>query len=220
MVSLHSQMVLLEESLCSQPHTSQEMNLKHCVPCGSGGREPTCSEEMQVPSLGREDPLEKGMAPHSSILAWEIPWPEQPGGLQSVGSRRVGRDRVTEQPLRDGASHPRPLRPRPRVHRGCVGKHSAVLTGAGAASALGKCLLRPQTTDEQRGEALGVQRGTRLLLLRRWQGPRSREPSASSVPAQKGRSFPAVGPQSRLSPERAAVGPLPALRTTDHTDTP
>ena len=44
-----------------------------------------------VQSLGREDPLEEGMATHSSILAWRIPWTE-PGGLQSIGSQRVGHD--------------------------------------------------------------------------------------------------------------------------------
>ena len=49
-------------------------------------------QEMQVQSLGREDPLEKGVATHSSILAWRIPWTEEPGGLQSVGSQRVGHD--------------------------------------------------------------------------------------------------------------------------------
>ena len=43
-------------------------------------------QEMQVPSLGQEDPLEKGMATQSSIVAWEIPWTEEPGGLQSMGS--------------------------------------------------------------------------------------------------------------------------------------
>ena len=48
--------------------------------------------ETQVQSLGWEDPLEKEMATHSSILAWEIPWTEEPGGLQSLGSRRVGHD--------------------------------------------------------------------------------------------------------------------------------
>ena len=48
--------------------------------------------ETQVQSLGREDPLEKGMATHSSILAWRIPWTEEPGGLQSMGSQRVGND--------------------------------------------------------------------------------------------------------------------------------
>ena len=43
-----------------------------------------------VPSLGQEDPLEKGMATHSSILAWRIPWTEESGRLQSMGSQRVG----------------------------------------------------------------------------------------------------------------------------------
>ena len=47
-------------------------------------------QETQVQSLGREDPLEKEMATHCSILAWEIPWTEEPGGLLSVGSERVG----------------------------------------------------------------------------------------------------------------------------------
>ena len=44
-------------------------------------------QEMQVPSVGWEDPLEKKMAIHSSILAWKIPWTEEPGGLQSLGSQ-------------------------------------------------------------------------------------------------------------------------------------
>ena len=48
--------------------------------------------ETQVRSLGWEDPLEKEMATHSSILAWEIPWMEEPGGLQSTGSQRVRQD--------------------------------------------------------------------------------------------------------------------------------
>ena len=47
-------------------------------------------KETQVRSLGWEDPLEKEMATHSSILAWRIPWTEKPGGLQSIGSQRVG----------------------------------------------------------------------------------------------------------------------------------
>ena len=46
-------------------------------------------QETQVQSLGWEDPLEKGMATHSSIPAWRIPWTEQPDGLQSMGSQRV-----------------------------------------------------------------------------------------------------------------------------------
>ena len=48
--------------------------------------------EIKVRSLGQEDPLEKGIATHSSILAWRIPWTEEPGGLLSMGPQRVGRD--------------------------------------------------------------------------------------------------------------------------------
>ena len=49
-------------------------------------------QETRVRSLGREDPLEKEMATHSSILAWKIPWTEECGRLQSMGSQRVGHD--------------------------------------------------------------------------------------------------------------------------------
>ena len=49
-------------------------------------------QESQVQPLGQEDPLEKGMATHSSILAWRIPWTEEPGRLHSMESQRVGRD--------------------------------------------------------------------------------------------------------------------------------
>ena len=50
------------------------------------------TQELQVQSLGQEDPLEEGMATNSSILAWRIPWTEEPGELQSMGLQRVGRD--------------------------------------------------------------------------------------------------------------------------------
>ena len=50
------------------------------------------TQEMQFQSLGGEDPLEEEMATRSSILAWKIPWTEEPGGLQSMGSERVGYD--------------------------------------------------------------------------------------------------------------------------------
>ena len=53
------------------------------------------AQETRVQSLGREDLLEKGMAPYSSILAWEIPWMEEPGRPQSMGSQRVGHNWVT-----------------------------------------------------------------------------------------------------------------------------
>ena len=49
-------------------------------------------QETWVRSLGHEDPLEKEMATHSGTLAWKIPWTEEPGGLQSMGSQRVGFD--------------------------------------------------------------------------------------------------------------------------------
>ena len=54
-----------------------------------------------VRSLGREDPLEEGMTTHPSILAWIIPWTEEPGGLQSLGWQRVGRDWTTEHSVAD-----------------------------------------------------------------------------------------------------------------------
>ena len=49
-------------------------------------------QETQIRSLGQDDPLEKGMATHSSILAWKIPWMEEPGRLQSMGSQRAGQN--------------------------------------------------------------------------------------------------------------------------------
>ena len=55
-------------------------------------------QETLVQSLGWEDPLEQKMATHSSILAWEIAWTEEPGGLQAMASQRVGHDQVTKAP--------------------------------------------------------------------------------------------------------------------------
>ena len=52
-------------------------------------KKPPAMQETQVRSLGWEDPLEKEMTTHSSILAWRIPWTEEPGKLQSMGSQRV-----------------------------------------------------------------------------------------------------------------------------------
>ena len=53
-------------------------------------------QETWVPSLAQEDALEKGIATHSSIIDWEIPWTEEPGGLQSMGSQRVRHDWATD----------------------------------------------------------------------------------------------------------------------------
>ena len=68
------------------------LSFKKCIialiigfPGGSHGKESACS----AGDLGWEDPLEKGMAPHSSILGWRIPWTEQPGGLQSMGLQEL-----------------------------------------------------------------------------------------------------------------------------------
>ena len=55
-------------------------------------KNPPAVQEMQVRSLGWEDPLEKGMVDPSSILAWRIPWTEEHGGLQSMGLQRIGHD--------------------------------------------------------------------------------------------------------------------------------
>ena len=69
-------------------------------PGGANGKEPACqcrTQEMLVWSLGQEDLLEKEMATHSNILAWKIPWTEEPGGLQSTGSQRVGHNWATDR---------------------------------------------------------------------------------------------------------------------------
>ena len=83
--------------------------------------------ETWVQSLGQEDPLEKGMATHSSILAWRIPWAEEPGGLQSLGSQRVRHDWATNTltvDLLPGWPVQRPctwpLRPELPVQKGCA----------------------------------------------------------------------------------------------------
>ena len=65
------------------------------LPRWLSSKESTCNagvQETWVRSHGQEDPLEEGMATHSSILAWRIPWIEEPGGLQSIGSQRVRHD--------------------------------------------------------------------------------------------------------------------------------
>ena len=59
---------------------------------GSDGKESACNSGDTVQSLGREDPLEKGIATHSSILVWRIPWTEEHSGPESMGSQRVRYD--------------------------------------------------------------------------------------------------------------------------------
>ena len=66
-------------------------------PGGSAVKNPPANAGVPVSSLGQEDPLEKEMETHSSFLAWRIPWTEKPGGLQSMGSQRVGHKLVTKR---------------------------------------------------------------------------------------------------------------------------
>ena len=75
-------------------------------PGGSAGKKSVCNVGELGLDLDWEDPLEKGMITHSSILAWEIPWTEEPGGLQFMGSQRVRHDRVTEHACLRLHSHP------------------------------------------------------------------------------------------------------------------
>ena len=86
--------------LCAFLLRSKEKNVSHDIQCtikvglvfGSDRKESACNAGDPVQSMGQEDPLEKGMATHSSILAWRIPWTEEPGELQSMGLQRVGHD--------------------------------------------------------------------------------------------------------------------------------
>ena len=67
--------------------------------CGSDSKESACNAKDLGLIPGLEDPLEEGMATHSSILAWRIPWIEEPGGLQPTGSQRIGHNWVTNSIL-------------------------------------------------------------------------------------------------------------------------
>ena len=74
----------------NKPHFHLELVSEQSsgFPGGASGKEPSCQcKRFKRSSLGQEDPLEEGMATHLSILAWRIPWTEEPGGLQSMGSQ-------------------------------------------------------------------------------------------------------------------------------------
>ena len=70
------------------PHTDQSVPMPQKLPDASAVKNPPAMQKMWIPSLGQEDSLQREMATHSSILAWEIPWTEEPSGLQSTGSRK------------------------------------------------------------------------------------------------------------------------------------
>ena len=78
------------EQLSLSLWASQVAQMVKCLPA---------IQETQVQSLGQEDPLEKEMATHSSTLVWKIPWTEEPGRLQPMGSQRVGHDCMTSLSL-------------------------------------------------------------------------------------------------------------------------
>ena len=83
---------------CKESDTTERLNWTISFggfPCGSVVKNPPAMQEMQVRSLRRKNPLEEEMAILSSILAWRIPWREEPGGLHSIESQRVGQDWAT-----------------------------------------------------------------------------------------------------------------------------
>ena len=71
---------------CKESDTAEQLTLSQTV------KNLPAMQETQVQSLGQKDPLEKGMATHSSTLAWKIPQTEEPDRLQSMGSQRIGQD--------------------------------------------------------------------------------------------------------------------------------
>ena len=77
---------------CNEHELGQTLGDGEGFPSGSAGKKSACNRETWIRSLGWEDSLEKGMATHSSILAWRIPRTEEPGRLQFMGSQRVRHD--------------------------------------------------------------------------------------------------------------------------------
>ena len=86
--------IFLSPSEISHTHTHTQIQMCLSIsielPCWLSGKESTCDAGDASSILGWEDPLEKEIGTHSSILAWSIPWTEEPDGLQSMGSKRVG----------------------------------------------------------------------------------------------------------------------------------
>ena len=115
-VSVNSK-IISKETACVYSHHVQEEARRfsptavlHGFPGGSEVKALPAMQETWVRSLCREDSLEKEMATHSSILAWRIPWTDEPGGLQSMGSQRVGHDTYHQQ-SEHGLPHIKPVSP-------------------------------------------------------------------------------------------------------------
>ena len=88
--------IRITESLYCTAEINTTLQINYIFPGGSSGKEPTCQSRRHKgcrfdPWFGKIS-LEKGMAIHSSFLAWRIPWTEQPGSLQFIGSQRIGHD--------------------------------------------------------------------------------------------------------------------------------
>ena len=114
LVTIRSRRAVREQSLRASCNKLLAQWLRICLPV----------QEMQVPSLGQEDPLEKEMTTHSSILAWEIPWTEEPGRLQSMGSQRFRHNLVLkrqhtnsifEKYILEKQDHPKPKKSPPHI---------------------------------------------------------------------------------------------------------
>ena len=87
-----------ESDTTERHHFLSSIHASSCLVAQSVKRQPPMRKTC-IPSLGREDPLEKEMVTSSSILAWRIPWTEEPGRLQFTGSQRVGQDGETSLSL-------------------------------------------------------------------------------------------------------------------------
>ena len=111
-------------------------------------------QETQIRSLGGEDPLEKEMATRSSILAWKIPWTEEPGGLQSMGVTRVRYDLVNKPPP-------------PRGHNSGRGKSLAQINGG-----LKQWCLQGNPGNSGTVAALRERKSMAKVMLEGWQGDR------------------------------------------------
>ena len=118
--------------------------------------------ETEVPSLGREDPLEEEMATHPSILAWRIPWKEEPSGLQSMGSQRVRHDWAASLSLSIGWRSP-----------DSVYMHCAYVCRSSASTDLQTCTSYSRVSERPGKKyllSLMTIMGLKLRLLRKWPG--------------------------------------------------
>ena len=106
MLKPYSSVVVFPGVGCLLLRRFQEViRIRRDFPSGPVVENPRAVQETWVQSLDQEDPLEEARATHSSILAWRTPWTEEPGGLQSMGSQRVGHHWATEPAFRNQRGH-------------------------------------------------------------------------------------------------------------------